>query len=108
MLKWALNRFQQREAAARVHPETAEEEIPGFWIGPYGTRIPLHTKCIKSPDRINTISRTTDSSGTAQVIQTTLVPTQQPMSAADYRATYCQKIGGDWYYTGSTAKNNEI
>jgi hypothetical protein len=41
-----------------------------------------------------------DSSGTAQNIQTTLVVTSPPMTATEYRATFCQKIGGDWYYTG--------
>ena len=86
--------------AVRILPETAEEEISGFWIAPYGVRVPVHIKCIKSPDRLNTISRTVDSSGTAQVIQTTLVATSPPMTATEYRTTFCQKIGGDWYYTG--------
>ena len=86
--------------AARILPETTEEPPAGFWTGPYGVRVPVHTKCIKSPDRLNTISRTVDASGVSQVIQTTLVPTSQPMTATEYRTTYCQKIGGDWYYTG--------
>lgn len=86
--------------AARILPETAEEEVAGFWIGPCGVRVPVHIKCIKSPDRLNTISRTVDSSGTCQIIQTTLVATSPPMTAAEYRATFCRKIGGDWYYTG--------
>jgi hypothetical protein len=85
---------------ARILPDTAEEEIPGFWFGPYGVRVPVHNKCIKSPDRLNTISRIVDSSGASQVIQTILVATSPPMNAAEYHAIFCQKIGGEWYYTG--------
>ena len=86
--------------AARITPADQEEAPAGFWLGPYGVRVPLHVKCIKSPDRLNTISRVVDSSGAPQITQTTLVPTSQPMTAAEYRETFCQKIGGDWYYTG--------
>lgn len=100
MFNWVRNRFQQGNDAVRINPEIAEEEIPGFWIGPYGVRVPLYVKCIKSPDRLNTISRTVDASGTPQLIQTTLTPIHEPMTAVVYRATFCQKIGGDWYYTG--------
>jgi hypothetical protein len=84
---------------ARILPETDEKEIPGFWTGPYGVRVPVHIKCIKSPDRLNTISRIVDSSGASQVIRTTLVATSPPMNSAEYCATLCQKIGGEWYYT---------
>ena len=100
MFNWVRRRFQQRNDAARINPERAEEEVPGFWTGPYGVLVPLHVKCIKSPDRLNMISRTVDASGTPQIIQTTLTPIHEPMSAVDYRATYCQKIEGVWYYIG--------